>query len=98
MSDHASISGSLWMGEVARVDLREVIDWEKLAVTLLDEHKEWYGCLEGETAYHKLLDLRWKHLKKLRVCGKSKRWWSDGIAKQLAVVSDYCRRHRRNGE
>ena len=46
--------------------------------------------------YDKLLDLRRKHLKKLPVCGRSKRLWSSTIATQVAVVKDYCRRHGRN--
>ena len=46
--------------------------------------------------YDKLLDLRRKHLKKLAVCGRSKRWWSSTIATQVAVVKDHCRRHGRN--
>lgn len=65
---------------------------------LLDEDEKWRGCLEGETAYDKLLGLRQKHLIKVRVCRTSKRWWSDRIAKQLAVVRDHCRRHGENGE
>ena len=52
----------------------------------------------GETAYDKLLDLRRKHLKLLRVCGKNKRWWNGEIAAQLAVVPDHRRRYGRNGE
>ena len=60
--------------------------------------KGWYRDLVGETAYDKLLDLRQKHLKLLRVCGRSKRWWNGEIAAQLAVVRDRRRRHGRNGE
>ena len=43
----------------------------------------------GETAYDKLLYLRRKHLKLLRVCVKSKRWWNREITAQLAVVRDH---------
>ena len=49
-------------------------------------------------AYYKVLDLRRKHLKLLRMCGRSKRLWNREIAAQLAVVHDHQRRHRRNGE
>ena len=52
----------------------------------------------GETAYDNLLYLRRKHLKLLRVCGKSKRWWNREITAQLAVVRDHRRRYGRNGE
>ena len=48
-------------------------------VTLTDEDKRWYEDLMWETAYDKLLDLRQKHLKPLKVCGKSKRWWNGEI-------------------
>ena len=65
---------------------------------MTDEDEGWYGDLVGETAYDKLLDLRRRHLKLLRVCGKSKRWWNGEIAAQLAVVRDHRRRYGRNGE
>ena len=45
------------VGEVGRVDRREVIDWDNLAVTVEDEDEGWYGHLVGDTAYDKLLDL-----------------------------------------
>ena len=73
LSDHSSIGGSLVIDEVKEADRREVVDWDKLAATLADEDERWYGDLVGETAYDKLLDLRRRHLKMLRVCGKSKR-------------------------
>ena len=98
LSDHASISGSLVIDEVKKTDSREVVTWYKLAVTLADEDERWYGDLMGDTAYDKLLDLRRKHLKLLRVCGKSKRWWNGEITAQLAVVRDHRRRYGRNGE
>lgn len=73
LSDHSSIGGSLVIGEVKRTDGTEVVDWDGLAATLVDEDKGWYGDLVGETAYDKVLDLRRKHQKPLRVCGRSKR-------------------------
>ena len=73
LSDHSSIGGSLVIDEVRKADRREVVDWDKLATTLADEDEGWYRDLMGETAYDKLLDLKRKHLKLLRVCGKSKR-------------------------
>ena len=86
------------IGEVRRTAGREVVDWVRLATTLADEDEGWYGDLVGETAYDKVLDFRRKHLKLLRVCGRSKRWWNGEIAAQLAVVRDYRRRNGRNGE
>ena len=50
------------------------------------------------TAYDKLLDLRQKHLKMFKVCGRSKRWWNGEIATQLAIVRDHRRRYGRNGQ
>ena len=98
LSHHSSIGGSLVIDEAKKADRREVIDWDGLAATLADEDEWWYADLMGETAYDKLLDLRRKHLKLLRVCGKSKRWWNGKIATQLAVVRDHRRRYGRNGE
>ena len=98
LSDHSSIGGSLVIDEVKKADRREVVDWDKLAATLTDEDERWYGDLVGETAYDKLLDIRRRHLKLLRVCGKSKRWWNGEIAAQLAVVRNHRRRYGRNGE
>ena len=86
------------IGELRGTNSRKVVDWDGLVATLVDEDEGWYRDLVGETAYDKLLDLRWKHLKRLKVGGKSKRWWNGEIAAQLAVVRDYRRRYGRNGE
>ena len=98
LSDHSSIGGSLVLGEVGRTDRREVVDWDRLAATLADKDEGWYGGLVGVTAYDKLLDLRRKHLKMLRVCGRSKRWWNGEISTQLAILRDHRRRYGRNGQ
>ena len=57
LSDHSSIGGSLVIDEVRMTDSREVVDWDRLAVTLADEDEGWYRELVGKTAYDKLLDL-----------------------------------------
>ena len=98
LSDHSSMGRSWVIGEVRRADRREVVDWNRLAATLTDEDERWYNDLVGETAYDKFLDLRRKHLKLLKVCGRSKRWWNWEISAQLAVVRDHRRRYGRNGE
>ena len=98
LSDHSSIGESLVIGEVRRMDRREVVDWDGLAATLADEYERWYGGLVEETALDKLLDLRRKHLKLLEMCAKSQWWWNGEIAAQLAVVRDHRRRYGRNGE
>lgn len=86
------------MGETCKTDGREDIDCERLAMTLDDEEEHWYRSLVGDMVYDNLLDLYQKHLKKGRVCERSKRWWNKEIAARLAVVRDHCRRDRRNGE
>ena len=98
LSDHSSIVGPLVIGEVRRTAEREVVDWDRLTATLAVKDEGWYGDLLGETAYDKLLDLRRKHLKLLRVCGRSKRWWNGESAAQLTVVRDHRRGNGRNGE
>ena len=96
LSDHSSIGGSLVIDEVRETDRREVVDWDRLAVTLADEDEGWYRDLMGETTYDKLSDLRRTHLKLLWVCGRSKWWWNGEITAQLAVVRDHQRRYGRN--
>ena len=98
LSDHSSIGGSFVIAEVARMDRSEVVEWHGVTATLADNDEGWYGGLVGVTAYDKLLDLRRKHLKLLRVCGRSKRWWNGEIAAQLATVCDHRRRYGRNGQ
>ena len=95
-SDHACIERSLLVGELERVDERQVVDWDRLTITLADEDQGWYVGLAIDMAYDKLLDLRRKHVKSLRVCGHSKRWWNWKIAAQLAVVRDHRWRLGRN--
>ena len=46
----------------------------------------------GETAYEKLVDFRRAHLKRIKICGRSKRWWDSELSSQVKVV----RRARRN--
>ena len=62
LSDHSTIGGSLMVGDVARTDRREVVEWNRLTATLEDEDQGWYNDLARETPYDKLLDLRRRHL------------------------------------
>ena len=98
LSDHKSVGGSLVVRELEWVDRREVIDWDRLAATLADEDEGWYANLAGGTAYAKLQYLKQKHLKTIKVCGRSKCWWNGRIVAQVAVVQDYRRRNGRNGD
>lgn len=50
------------MGELGRVNRREVINKTKLTVTLADKNEGWYGDLVGDTVYDKFLNLQRKHL------------------------------------
>ena len=46
----------------------------------------------GESVYEKLVDFQRMHLKKIKICGRSKRWWDSELSLQVKVV----RRARRN--
>ena len=59
--------------------VREGIDWPMVACTLLDAGEGWYDGLVGESAYEKLIDFRMKHVKRLRIGGRSKRWWTPDL-------------------
>ena len=67
------------------------MDWGKLQLAVVDERETWYGELVGDTAYDKLVDFRTKHLKKIRICGRSNRWWDAQLTEQMRKV----RRERR---
>ena len=42
-----------------------------MQLTVVDEGEAWYGELSGDTAYDKLVDFQSKHLKRIRICGRS---------------------------
>ena len=67
------------------------MDWVKVQVTVEGEEEGWYGMLTGESAYEKMVDFRRLHLKRIRICGRSKRWWDSDLSAQVTVV----RRERR---
>lgn len=98
LSDHACIGWSLVVGQLERVDEWQVVDWDRLAMTLADEDEGWYVGLAEDTAYDKLLNLQRNHLKSLRMCGRGKWWWNEKIAAQLVVLRDHSRRLRQNGD
>ena len=68
------------------IDEREAVDWHAVAHTVADEGEGWYGCLVGDSAYEKLVDFRRQHLKLIRICGRSKRWWDFDLSDQVRVV------------
>ena len=74
------------------VGSRDAVDWAKVQLTVTDEREAWYGELVEDTAYHKLIDFRSRHLKKIRVCGRSKRWCDTEITAQMRNVRREGRR------
>ena len=87
LPDHTSISGVLRVDRlVGVVDMREVIDWDAVALTVADENERSYGSLVGDSAYERLVDFRRRHLKRIRICGRSKRWWDADLSAQVKAV------------
>ena len=65
----------MWVDALEGVaDTQEAVDWDAVAVTVTDEGEVWYGDLVGDSTYERLVDFRRRHLKEIRVCGRSKRW------------------------
>ena len=63
-----------------------------MQLTVADEREAWYGELVGMTAYDKLVDFRNRHLKKIRIFGRSKRWWDAKLTEQVRRVHRERRR------
>ena len=63
-----------------------------MQLTVADEREAWYGELIEVTACDKLVDLRNRYLKKMRICGRSKRWSDADHTEQVRRV---CRERRR---
>ena len=70
---------------------RDAVDWVSVLLTVADEREAWYGELVGGTVYEKLIGFRNRHLKRIRICGRSKRWWDLELTEQVGRV----RRERR---
>ena len=70
---------------------RDAVHWGKVQLTVADEGEAWYGELVGVIAYDKLVDFGNTHLKKIKICGRSKRWWDAEFTAQVSRV----RRERR---
>ena len=91
--DHCTIGGeSLVEVGGGRELVREGIDYPLVACTLLDTDEGWYDGLLVESAYEKLVDFQRRHVKSLRIGGRSKRWWTPDLGAQAAKV-----RHARRG-
>ena len=93
LSDHSMISGVVRVDALVGVsDWREAIDWDAMALTVEDEDVGWYGDLAGGSAYEKLVDFRRRHLRRIRICGRSKRWWDADLTDQVRAVRRARRR------
>lgn len=64
---------------------------------MADEDEVWYAGLVGDTAYEKLVDFRNKHLKRIRICSRSKRWWDRELTTQVRRVGRERRMVRQVG-
>ena len=75
LSDNSAIGCVVAVDDLVDVvGHRDTVDWIKVQVMVDGEDDEWYGGLAGELAYEKLVDFRRLHLKRIRICGRSKRW------------------------
>ena len=87
LSDHSAIGSVVQVDALVRVvDSCEMVDWDAVAITVADEDKGWYEGLVGDCAYERLVDFRRRHLKWIRICGRSKRWWDSELSSQVGVV------------
>ena len=66
-------------------------------MTVDGEGNDWYEGLAGESAYEKLVEFRRLHLKRIRICGRRKRWWDSELSAQVKVVRRERRGWRRVG-
>ena len=92
LSNHSTIGCVVAVDDLVDVvGHRDAMDWVKVQVTVEGEEEEWYGMLTGELAYEKMVDFRRLHLKRIQICGRSKRWWDSDLSVHVKVV----RRERR---
>ena len=74
------------------VDSREAVDWDAVAITVADEDGGWYECLARDSAYERLVDFQRCYLKRIRIWGRSKRWWDSDLSEQVRTVRRARRR------
>ena len=93
LSDHSAIGGVVQVDALKGVaDTREGIDWDAVAITVADEGEAWYENLVSDSAYERLVDFRRRHLKEIRICGRSKWWWDSDLTDQVRAVRRARRR------
>ena len=87
LSDHSAIGCMVAVeGFEEVVGYRDVVDWLKVQLTVADAHEGWYECLDGDSAYKRLVDFWRRYLTKIRICGRSKRWWDADLTGQVKAV------------
>ena len=87
LSDHSAIGCAVAVDDMEVVEgCRDAVDCGKVQLTVAGESEVWYGELVEVTAYDKLVDFRSRHLKKIRICGRSKRWWDAELTEQVRKV------------
>ena len=75
LSDHSAMDCLVAVDDLEVVEgSRDAVDWERVRLTVADEGEAWYGELVGDSAYDRLVNFWRKHLKRIRICGRSKRW------------------------
>ena len=68
-------------------DVRICVDWGRVKAMIEDSPEEpWYDRLGRNDAYEKLIDFRRRHLRCVRICPSSKRWWNNEISRHAEVV------------
>ena len=93
LSDHSAIGCMVAVDDLEVVaSCQDAVDWGKVQYTVADEGEAWYGELIRDTAYDRLVDFRSRHLKKIRICGKSKRWRDAELTEQVRRVHQERRR------
>ena len=93
LSDHSAIGGVVRVDDLGGVvDCREAVDWDAVGLTVAGEDEGWYEVLIGDSAYERLVDFRRRHLKRIRICGRSKRWWDSELSDQVRAVRRARRR------
>ena len=84
LSDHSAIGCQVAVdGLEGVVGHRDAVDWLEVQLVVEVEGEDWYEGLVGETAYEKWVDFRKAHLKKIRIRGRSKRWWDKELSSQV---------------
>ena len=98
LSDHSAIGQVVLVDALEEVlDFWEAVDWDPVALMVADEDEWWYEDLIGDSAYEEMVDFRRRHLKGIRICGRSKRWWDSDLSDQVRAVRRarrqwvYCR-------